>query len=239
MSDESAAPVLYDKDGAIALVTLNRPRVLNAYNVAMRDALFEVLRAVRDDPEVRVMVLRGNGRAFCSGGDVAEFGTAPSPTVARAVRWQRDVWGLLWSLPKLTLAAVHGAVVGSGFEMVLLCDVCIASNDARFALPETALAMIPGVGGTQTAPRHLGMSRSMDMVLTGRALEAQDACRLGIVSEVVTAARLRSAALRRARQLAEVPAALAATLKRTVNEGLDLAMDEALDLERRMAAATP
>lgn len=236
MSDESA-PVLYEKDGGIALVTLNRPAVLNAYNVAMRDALFEVLNAVRDDPEVRVMVLRGNGRAFCSGGDVTEFGSAPSPLRAREVRWHRDVWGLLWSLPKLTLAAVHGAVVGSGFEMVLLCDVCIAASDASFALPETALGMIPGVGGTQTAPRHLGIARSMDMILTGRVLDAPAAQRLGIVSEVVTPGRLQAAARRRARHLARVPAALAASLKRAVNDGLEMTMADALACEGRMAAA--
>ena len=87
--------VLYDKDGAIAILSLNRPRMLNAYNVAMRDALFEALRAAADDPEIRAVVLRGNGPAFCSGGDLSEFGSAPSPTAARAVRWRRDVWGLL------------------------------------------------------------------------------------------------------------------------------------------------
>lgn len=231
----SEAPVLYDKQDAVALVTLNRPAVLNAYNVAMRDALFEVLQAVRDDADVRVMVLQGNGRAFCSGGDVAEFGTAPSPTVAREVRWRRDVWGLLWSLPKLTLAAVHGAVVGSGFEMLLLCDLCIATSDAHFAFPETGLGMIPGVGGTQTAPRHLGVSRALDMVLTGRALNARAAQRLGIVSDIVVPRRLRPAALERARQLSALPARVTAALKRTVNEGLDMAMGDALAFERRSA----
>lgn len=235
MSDQLAAPVLYAKSGAIAVVTLDRPQVLNAYNVAMRDALFEVLQAVRDDADVRVMILQGNGRAFCSGGDVTEFGTAPSPTVARETRWRRDVWGLLWSLPKLTVAAVHGAVVGSGFEMMLLCDLCIAASDARFALPETGLGLIPGVGGTQTAPRHLGIGRAVDMVLTGRALDAHAAERLGIVCAVVAPRRLRAAALRRAQQLAAVPSILAATLKRTVNEGLDLSMNEALAFERRAA----
>jgi enoyl-CoA hydratase/carnithine racemase len=235
MSDELPAPVLYEKRGAVAVVTLNRPEVLNAYNVAMRDGLFEVLQAVRDDADVRVMVLQGNGRAFCSGGDVAEFGTAPSPTVARETRWRRDVWGLLWSLPKLTVAAVHGAVVGSGFEMLLLCDLCVAASDARFALPETGLGMIPGVGGTQTAPRHLGIGWGIDLVLTGRPLDAHAAQRLGIVSDVVAPRRLRGAALRRAQQLAAVPTTLAAALKRTVNEGLDLAMGDALALERRVA----
>lgn len=229
-----APPVRYEKldGGVLAVVTLNRPHVLNAYNIAMRDALDEVFRAVRDDPEVRVMVLQGNGRAFCAGGDISEFGTAPSPVVARETRWRRDVWGTLWSLPAITMAAVHGWVAGSGFEMVLLCDCCIASRDARFALPETGLGMIPGVGGTQTVPRHLGLGRGMDLVLTGRWLDAEAARRLGIVSSVVGPARLRTAAVRRARRLARIPPALAAAVKRAVNDGLDRPLPEGLELER-------
>jgi enoyl-CoA hydratase/carnithine racemase len=230
------APVLYDKEGPIAVVTLNRPDVLNAYNVAMRDALFEILQAVRDDPEVRVMALRGNGRAFCSGGDVSEFGTAPSPVAAREVRWRRDVWGLLWSLPKITLAAVHGAVAGSGFEMVLLCDLCVASRNARFFLPETGLGMIPGVGGTQTAARHLGLGRGMDLVLTGRWLRASELRRLGIVSELVDPSQLCARALARAREVAALPPRLAAAVKHAVNEGWDRTLDEGLRLERRLGS---
>ena len=147
--------------------------MLNAYNVAMRDALFEALQAVRDDPDVRAMVLRGNGPAFSTGGDVAEFGSAPSPVTARDVRWRRDVWGLLHTLSKPTIAAVHGYAVGGGFEMALLCDLCIAAEDARFCYPETGLAMIPGVAGTQTTPRLLGIGRALDLVLTGRWLSAR------------------------------------------------------------------
>src|SRR5262245_21751774 len=167
-------PVLYEKAGPDAVVSLNRPEVLNAYNVAMRDALFEALHAVRDDPDVRVMILRGNGPAFCTGGDVHEFGTAPSPVVARAVRWGRDVWGLLKSLAKPSIAAVHGSVVGGGMEMALLCDVCLAADDARFSYPETGLGMIPGVAGTQTTPRTIGTGRALDLILTGRWIDAPE-----------------------------------------------------------------
>src|SRR5574337_1308280 len=99
--------VLYEKAGAVGIVSLNRPQVLNAYNLAMRDALFETLCAIRDDPEVHVAVVRGNGPAFCTGGDIREFGSAPSPVGARDARWHRDVWQLLLSLPKPTVAAVH------------------------------------------------------------------------------------------------------------------------------------
>ena len=135
----------YEKRGAIAIVTLDRPAKLNAYNVAMRDDLYEALGAADEDPDVRALVLRGRGRAFSTGGDVSEFGTAPSPLVARFVRWQRDVWGRLLDLRAATIAAVHGYAVGGGMEMALCCDFCLAADDARFALPETGLGMIPGV----------------------------------------------------------------------------------------------
>ena len=226
--------VLYDTDGAVAILSLNRPQVLNAYNVAMRDALFEALRAAADDPEIRAVILRGNGPAFCAGGDVSEFGTAPSPTAARDVRWRRDVWGLLRTLPKPVLAAVHGYVVGGGFEMALLCDLCIAADDARFAYPETGLAMIPGVAGTQTTPRTIGTGRAMDLILTGRWVTAHEALRLGIVARVVALETLPTGAVDLARGLCELPPALVADAKRAVNDGLDLSLAEGLALEKRM-----
>jgi enoyl-CoA hydratase/carnithine racemase len=228
--------VLYEKshDGAVAFVTLNRPHVLNAYNTAMRDALHETLLAVRDDSEVRVMVLQGNGRAFCTGGDIREFGTAPSPVRAREVRWQRDVWGTLWSLPKVTLAAVHGPVAGGGFEMALLCDQCIASRDARFGLPESGLGMIPGVGGTQTLPRLAGTGLALDVTLGGRWLDAVEAHRRGLVVRVVAPTQLRAAARRTARRLSRLAPPLVARLKRAVLDGLDRPLAQGLALERHL-----
>lgn len=233
--------VLYDllDDGRIALVTLNRPERSNAYDVAMRDALYATLSAVRDDPGVRAMVLCGNGPAFSTGGDVAEFGSAPSPVRAREVRWLRDVWGALWTLPVVTVAAVHGYAVGGGFEMALLCDQAVAATDARFALPETGLGMIPGVGGTQTLPRLMGEGRAMHYALTGGWLDAQGARSCGLVTRVVARRALLPAALDIARAVAELPAGLAARLKRAVNEGADLPLPRALALERTLAVARP
>lgn len=229
-----APAVLYEQEGPVAIVSLNRPEVLNAYNVAMRDALFEALQAVRDDPDVRAMVLRGNGAAFSTGGDVSEFGSAPSPITAREVRWRRDVWGLLHALPKPTIAAVHGFTVGGGFEMALLCDLCIAAADVRFGYPETGLAMIPGVAGTQTTPRAVGLGRALDLVLTGRWLSASEAVAMGIAARVVAPDQLRAAAIDLARRLCELPPALVARVKRAVNEGLDLSLPGALALEKRL-----
>jgi enoyl-CoA hydratase/carnithine racemase len=229
-----SAPVVYEKDGSVAIVCLNRPHVLNAYNVAMRDALFDALTAVRDDSDVRAMLLCGNGPAFCTGGDVREFGTAPSPTVARAVRFQRDVWGTLKTLRKVTIAAVHGYAVGGGFEMAMLCDLCLAADSARFALPETGLGMIPGVAGTQTATRLFGTGRTLDLLLTGREISAGEAFELGLVARVVPAGRLRWEALALAHRLARIDPELLQRVKCAINEGLDASLADGLALEARL-----
>jgi enoyl-CoA hydratase/carnithine racemase len=202
----------------------------------MRDGLYEALLAVRDDPEVRVMLLCGNGRAFCTGGDLSEFGSAPSPVVARQTRWRRDVWGTLWNLPKLTIAAVHGLAVGGGFEMALLCDQCIASSNARFSLPETGLGMIPGVAGTQTLPRTIGLARAMQLVLSGAPLTAAEALRFGIVNRVFPSKSFRSSVLNQARRFAHLSPPLVAALKQSVARGLDLPLREGLDLEKKLSA---
>lgn len=226
--------VIYEKEGPLALVALNRPKMLNAYNVQMRDDLYQALRAVRDDPEVRVMILRGEGPAFSTGGDVSEFGSAPSPTGAREVRWRRDVWGTLLSLPQPTIAAVHGYTVGGGMEMALLCDICIAAEDAIFFLPETGLGMIPGVGGTQTAPRAIGLGRALDMVLTGKRVDAHEALQIGLANRVVPRETLLTAAKALAYTLAQHDPRVVALAKRAIRQGGDLSLAEGLQLERRL-----
>jgi len=230
----SFSAVLYEKEGPLAIVALNRPQMLNAYNVQMRDDLYQALRAVRDDPEVRVMILRGEGPAFSTGGDVSEFGSAPSPTGAREIRWRRDVWGTLLSLPQPTIAAVHGYTVGGGMEIALLCDLCIAADDSIFFLPETTLGMIPGVGGTQTAPRALGLGRALDMVLTGRRVTAQEAGQIGLANRVVPRQTLLTAAKALAYTLAQHDPQVVALAKRAIRQGGDLSLAEGLQLERRL-----
>ena len=182
--------------------------------MAMRDALFQILTAIHDDRDVRAMVLRGAGQAFSTGGDLAEFGMAPSPIVARWVRFRRDVWGMLRALPIPTIAAIHGYTVGGGLEMALLCDVAIAADDTRLSLPETGAGMIPGVAGTQTAARRLGLGRALDLCLTGRWIDAQDALLVGMVAEVVPLADLDRRALAIARAFARVSRERSAILKR-------------------------
>jgi enoyl-CoA hydratase len=234
MSLSGSSAVLYSKRGPVAWVTLNRPDQFNAYNMAMRDDLFRVLAAIHDDREVRAMVLRGAGQAFSSGGDLAEFGMAPSPIVARWVRFRRDVWGMLRALPVPTIAAIHGYTVGSGLEMALLCDLAIAADDTRLCLPETGTGMIPGVAGTQTAARRLGLGRALDLCLTGRWIDAQNALLIGLVAEVVSLADLDRRALSLARACGGVARERSAILKLAVWGGLDLPLRQGLELEHRL-----
>ena len=178
--------ITYSKTGPVARIVLDRPDVINAYNVQMRDDLYGAMEAVRDDPEVRVAVLSGAGdRGFCAGADLTEFGTAPSQVIARDVRWERDVWGLFLSLEKPLVAALHGWVVGSGIEIACLCDIRIASEDAVFRMPEVALGMLPAAGGTQTLPRIVGVDRALRMLLECGPVGAVEARRLGLVHTVV------------------------------------------------------
>src|SRR5579872_1229610 len=235
-SRDGAPPaVLFEKRGAIAWVKLNRPDQLNAYNMAMRDALYEILSAIYDDAEIRAMVLTGAGKAFSTGGDLSEFGSAPSPTIARWVRFRRDVWGRMRGLPIPTVAALHGFTVGGGFEMALLCDVAIAADDTRISFPETGAGMIPGVAGTQTAPRRLGFGRAMDLCITGRWFDAREALLVGLVAEVVALEHLEPRAFELASALGRLPREQSSLLKTAIWEGLELPMRDAIGFERRIA----
>ncbi|MGH7813704.1 MAG: enoyl-CoA hydratase/isomerase family protein [Candidatus Binataceae bacterium] len=236
MRTHDSPPVRYERRGAVAVVTLNRPERLNAYNLTMRDGLFEAFGAIHDDPGVRAVVLQGAGAAFSTGGDLAEFGLAPSPIVARWARFRRDVWGLMRALPIPTIAAIHGYTVGGGLEMALLCDVAIAADDVKLCLPETGAGMIPGVAGTQTAARRLGIGRALDLCLTGRWIDARQALSIGLVAEVVSLPELDGAALGLARAMGRIPRERSALLKLAVWGGLDLPLAAGLELEARLGA---
>ena len=227
--------VLYSLDGPVAHIVLNRPEVINSYNLRMRDELVQALEAVRDDPDVRAAVVRGAGdRGFCAGADLTEFGTAPSQIIARSVRWERDLWGLFLSIKKPLVAALHGHVIGSGVEIACLCDVRIASEDAAFSMPEVALGMIPAAGGTQTLPRLLGVGRALEALLTGQRVEAHDALRLGLVHEVVGDGALLERAAYVVRGFAGLPPEVAAGIKTVILDGMDLPLDRGLELEERV-----
>ena len=227
--------IIYDKRGPVAHVRLNRPHVHNAFNTAMRDDLYQALEASRDDPDVRAVLLSANGKNFCAGADLTEFGTAPSIAVARDARWSRDLWGLFLEMHKPLVAAIHGHCIGSGLEMALLCDLRIASTDASFAMPETHLGLIPAAGGTQTLPRILGPSKALHILLTGQPITAQQALNHGLISRLTTPDRLEEEALTLARRLASLDPPAVAALKQSINLGADLPLPQALKLESRLA----
>ena len=224
------------KAGPVAHLVLNRPEVVNAYNLQMRDDLSHALEAVRDDPDVRSVVLRGAGdRGFCAGADLTEFGTAPSQAVARRVRWERDIWGLFLSLRKPTVAALHGHVIGSGVEMACLCDIRIASDDAVFRMPETGLSLVPAAGGTQTLARHAGVGPAIEMLLSNAPVTADEAMRVGLVHRVVPRDRLPAETQRAALALAELDPRAVAAAREALLSGADMPLDAALRLEARLA----
>ena len=230
--------VIYEKADNIAYVTLNRPQVLNAYNVRMRDELYQVLEAIKDDPEIVVAILKGAGeKAFCAGADLSEFLTAPSPTIARQVRWERDIWGLFLSLPQPLIAALHGYVLGSGIEMALCCDIRIASENAQFGLPEVGLGIIPAAGATQTLPRTVGRANALEMLFTGRRIGADEAYEIGLVNRVVPKDKLLSTVEDMARKIASFDPMAIRYAKQAVVRGLDLPLAEGLELERRLASS--
>ncbi|HIF11891.1 MAG TPA: enoyl-CoA hydratase/isomerase family protein [Dehalococcoidia bacterium] len=214
MTESTFETVTYEKCGQIAHITLNRPDVINAFNVQMRDDLSEVLDAVRWDLDVAVVLIKGSGdRGFCAGADLSEFGSAPSQAAARNARWERDVFGVLRDLTVPTVAVLHGHVIGSGVELALLCDIRIAADNAVFSMPETYHGLIAAAGGTQTLPRALKQGRALDMLLTGRRLNASDAGDAGLIQRVVKPDDLEMESERIASDLAEIDPALSGAIK--------------------------
>ncbi|MCK9517739.1 MAG: enoyl-CoA hydratase/isomerase family protein [Dehalococcoidia bacterium] len=187
-------PVLFDIDArGVATITLNRPNRLNAINMAMRDLLWTYLEACRDTPDVRLILFRGEGAAFSAGADISEFGTAPSVIDSRRARHDRDVWGELLAHRCITIARMHGYCYGAGLELPLCCDVRIAAEGSRFALPEVTLGYIPSAGGTQTLPRIVPSGVAADLIISGEPIGTVEAERWGLVQQVVPAEQLDAA----------------------------------------------
>ena len=236
--DTMSDTLIYEKTPqGLAWVTLNRPEVLNAINMQMRDQLWDLMHAVRDDPDVGVVIFKGAGdRAFSAGADISEFGTAPSYVEARRARRERDLWGFMLSLDKVLIAAIHGFALGAGIELPMCCDLRIVSDDARFGLPEVGLGYIPSAGGTQTLPRHLPPGVAMQMILTGDPIDAQTAHRYRLVQRVVPRDRLYAEAESLARTVLSRPADAVRLAKRAVVEGVELPLAHGLAFEARLAA---
>jgi enoyl-CoA hydratase/carnithine racemase len=230
--------VEYEKaDGGIAWVTLNRPDVLNAINMEMRDLMWEIMHAVQSDPDVRAVIFKGaGGRAFSAGADISEFGTAPSYVEARRARRERDLWGFMLRMDEVLVAAIHGYALGAGIELPMCCDVRIASEEAQFGLPEVSLAYIPSAGGTQTLPRHVPPGIAMQMMLTGDPIDAEAALRHGLVQRVVPRERLYEEAEAFARRMIAGPAGAVSLSKRALRDGAEMTLEQGIALESRLAA---
>jgi enoyl-CoA hydratase/carnithine racemase len=236
--------LIYEKaTGGLAWITLNRPEVLNAINMQMRDELWDLMHAVRDDPEIGVVIFKGavlpGKDAFSAGADISEFGTAPSYVEARRARRERDLWGFMLSLDKILIAAIHGFALGAGIELPMCCDFRLASENARLGLPEVGLGYIPSAGGTQTLPRHIPPGIAMQMILTGDPIDAQTAFRYGLVQRVVRRERLYAEAESLARKVLSRPAEAVRLAKRAIVEGIELPQAHGLALEARLAAQVP
>jgi enoyl-CoA hydratase/carnithine racemase len=230
-------PVLLVTDaGGVAWITLNRPHLLNAMNMEMRDLLWPLLGAVRDDPAIKVAVFRGAGeRAFSAGADITEFGTAPSYVEARRARRERDLWGAMLRIWKPMVASIHGIAYGAGCELSLLCDIRIAADDGRFALPEVTLGYIPSAGGTQTLPRTIPSGLARQMIYTGEPIDAERALAAGLLHRVVARARLDEETRAVAAALASMPQAALRGTKEAMLRGGGLPLERGLALEQAIA----
>lgn len=238
--EQAGEPVVFfEKRAGIAWLTLNRPSAYNAINLETRDELWALLDVVAVDPDVAVVIFRGAGdRAFSSGADLSDFGTSPSYVEARRARRDRDLWQRLAYFEKPMIAAVNGYALGAGCELSMYCDFRIASEDARFGLPEVSLGYLPSAGGTQTSSRLLGLGRALDLVSTGSPITAQQAYEWGLLYEVVPMAELDAAAAALARRLVVQPASVLRATKAAVLRGLDVSLKQGLHLEAALRHST-
>jgi enoyl-CoA hydratase/carnithine racemase len=220
-------------DDGVAIVSLNAPTRINALDLTMRDGLIEAFEAVRDNPAARCLLLRAEGPHFSAGADLRTFGSADTVFEARRIRWDRDPWYLLRSLPQPSVVALHGYTLGSGLEMSLLCDFRLAGGDTIVGLPETKLAMLPAAGGTRSVTSVLRPAAALPFVLTGDLIDAAAAQRLGIVDRVVDDVELETRTV--AARLAALPAAAARAAKRAVQASTDLPLRDGLAAERLLS----
>ena len=227
-------PVLYERRGSVAVLTLNRPHRLNAINLDMLTQLIGRFDDARRDPAVSCAILTGAGRAFCSGEDLKE--TAAGKTLEA---WEREVAGLqdvqraVMRLGKPLIAAVRGYAVGGGCEFAMSCDIRIASDDARFGFPETAVGMTVTTAGTKLLSHLVGLGKAKELIFTGEFIDADEAARIGLVNRVVPGDTLVDEAMEMAGRIAK-QSPLALRLSRAaIEQGLHSTFEQALDLEAR------
>ena len=229
--------VILDLHGPVGLIRLNRPEVLNALNHRMTSDLGAALRWLDGNDTVHVVVLTGTDRAFAAGADIPEI---VDKTLAEA--YAEDLITATWEdaarCRKPLIAAVSGHALGGGCELAMMCDIIVASDTARFALPETRIGVIPGAGGTQRLTRIVGKAVAMDMILSGRPMLADEALARGLVSRVVPADRCLAEAMELAARIAQASRPVLRLAKEAVNHAYETTLSEGIHLERRLLYAT-
>ena len=226
------ANVLYEKRGAIAYVTINRPKVLNALNTPTWKDLRTAFADAQADAAVRGVILTGAGdKAFIAGADISELSRASAIDAERSSRYGQEVLDLVENLGKPVIAAINGFALGGGCETAMACTIRIAVEHAKFGQPEVKLGLLPGGGGTQRLPRLVGKGRALQLILSGEVISAQEAWRIGLVNEVVPPADLipRAEAILKA-IASNAPVAVKLSLD-AVNKGLDTSQSEGFALE--------
>ena len=225
--------VLIRTEGRVGILTLNRPKQLNALNSALMDELGAALTAFDADPDIGCIVLTGSEKAFAAGADIGAMATYTFADVYKSDYITRN-WETIRSVRKPVIAAVSGFALGGGCELAMMCDVIIASESAKFGQPEIKLGVIPGAGGTQRLPRAVGKAKAMDMALTGRMMDAAEAERGGLVSRVVADDQLMTEALGAALMICNysLPSVMAAN--EAVNQAFEGSLSEGVRFERRL-----
>ncbi|MGH7835810.1 MAG: enoyl-CoA hydratase-related protein [Candidatus Binatia bacterium] len=223
--------ILVERDGAVAVVTMNRPQALNALSSALVRELAIALEFLDQDPEIRAIVVTGGEKVFAAGADIKEMSEAgPFDEVITTRLAYRD---RINKLSKPVIAAVSGFALGGGCELAMSCDIIIASESARFGQPELNIGAIPGSGGTVRLTRTLGKYKAMELVLTGDPLSAAEAERLGLVNKVVPVELLLEEAKNLAKKIAAKPPLAVKAAKESIQNALKASLDEALEFERK------
>ena len=237
MTTETLSNVSYEKKGAIAYVTLNRPKVLNALSQAAWEDLRTAFEQARDDAAVLGVILTGAGdKAFIAGEDISELAHATPVDAEKSSRSGQAVLDLIENLGKPVIAAVNGFALGGGCETAMACTIRVAAEHARFGQPEVKLGIPPGAGGTQRLPRLVGKGRALQIILSGEMISAQEAYRIGLVNEVVTAGELIARCEAILKQiLANAPLAVRFALE-AVNKGIETSLSAGLLLEASVFA---
>jgi enoyl-CoA hydratase len=224
--------ILVDREGPVGVVTLNRPKQLNALSGTLMGELVEAFEALERDEETRVIIVTGGPAVFAAGADLKEFGVQSA--VGMLTRNRVGVWDRLKATTKPVIAAVSGYALGGGCELAMLCDMIVASETARFGQPEINVGPMPGAGGTQRLTRTLGKFKAMELVMTGRFLDAHEAERRGLVNRVVPPELLLDEAKRLAFELAEKAPIALRLAKESVVKAFETTLAEGIDYERKL-----